>query len=122
MGSPWTGNGPGTSMVDVFGHSFYFHNSYIALQNEGGRIAQALLLLAGVAALVGLVRLGDELRNVWYEAALIAAAVCAINLGEVLLELPTALALGMAAFHARTAATVAGAEPLVRPPTERVTL
>ena len=47
-------------------------------------------------------RLDNRLRNHWYEAALIAAAVCAINLGEVLLELPTALALGMAAFHART--------------------
>ena len=94
LASPWTGNGPGTSKVDVLGHSFFFHNSYIALQNEGGRIALALLLLAGLAALVGLVRLGDRLRNVWYEAAIIAVAVCAINLGEVLLELPTALALG----------------------------
>jgi hypothetical protein len=103
LASPWTGNGPGTSKVEVLGNSFFFHNSYIALQNEGGRIALALLLLAGLAALVGLVRLGDRQRNVWYEAAIIAAAVCAINLGEVLLELPTALALGMAAFHARTA-------------------
>jgi hypothetical protein len=103
LASPWTGNGPGTSKVDVLGNSFFFHNSYIGLQNEGGRIAQAILLLAGLAALVGLVRLGDRLRNAWYEAAIIAVAVCAINLGEVLLELPTALALGMAAFHARTA-------------------
>ncbi len=103
MDHPWIGNGPGTSKVDVLGESFFFHNSYIALQNEGGRIALALLLLAGLAALIGLVRLGDRLRNVWYEAAIIAVAVCAINLGEVLLELPTALALGMAAFHARTA-------------------
>ena len=101
--TPGIGNGPGTSKVDVLGESFFFHNSYIALQNEGGRIALALLLLAGLAALIGLVRLGDRLRNVWYEAAIIAVAVCAINLGEVLLELPTALALGMAAFHARTA-------------------
>ena len=100
--SPWLGNGPGTSRVEVLGQSFFFHNSYVALQNEGGRIAQALLLLAGLAALVGLVRLDSRLRNHWYEAALIAVAVCAINLGEVLLELPTALALGMAAFHART--------------------
>jgi hypothetical protein len=102
---PWRGNGPGTSRVDVLSQSFFFHNSYISLQNEGGRIAQALLLLAGLAALVGLVRLDSRLRNHWYEAALIAVAVCAINLGEVLLELPTALALGMAAFYTRTVTT-----------------
>jgi hypothetical protein len=103
--SPWIGNGPGTSQVEVLDQSFFFHNSYLALQNEGGRVAQVLLLLAGLAALVGLVRLGPRLRNQWYEAAIIAVAVCAINLGEVLLELPAALALGMAAFYARTADT-----------------
>jgi hypothetical protein len=119
--SPWLGNGPGTSKVDVLGESFYFHNSYVALQNEGGRIALALLLLAGLAALVGLVRLDSRLRNHWYEAALIAAAVCAINLGEVLLELPTALALGMAALHARTA-TLPEGEPEILKRTERITL
>jgi hypothetical protein len=123
MASPWLGNGPGTSKVDVLGQSFFFHNSYIALQNEGGRIAQALLLLAGFAALVGLVRLGDrQLRNVWYEAAIIAAAVCAINLGEVLLELPTALALGMAAFHARTAGLGQSQKQEARPKVQRTTL
>jgi hypothetical protein len=109
--APWLGNGPGTSKVEVLGQSFFFHNSYVALQNEGGRIALALLVLAGLAALIGLVRLDSRLRNHWYEAALIAVAVCAINLGEVLLELPTALALGMAAFHTRTVSADADIGP-----------
>lgn len=115
--APWVGNGPGTSRVEVADQIFFFHNSYLSLQNEGGRIAQILLLLAGLAALVGLVRLGNRLRNPWYEASIIAVAVCAINLGEVLLELPAALALGMAGFHARTASSVDDpGPPLVGPP------
>ena len=95
--APWYGNGPGTSKVEVQGETFFFHNSYLALQNEGGRLAVALLVGAGIVALVGLMRLPAGSRNFWYEGALIALAVCAVNLGEVLLELPPALALGMAA-------------------------
>lgn len=104
----WYGNGPGTSQVDVLGQPFYFHNSYLALQNEGGRVAQVLLIGAGVFGLLGLLRLKVGLRNPWYEAALIAVAVCAVNLGEVLLELPAALALGLAAYH-RSAALASDA-------------
>jgi hypothetical protein len=100
-GSPWYGNGPGTSRVDVQGDSFFFHNSYLALQNEGGRLAVALLVGAGIVALIGLMRLPSGSRNFWYEGALIALGVCAVNLGEVLLELPAALALGVAVYHAR---------------------
>jgi O-antigen ligase len=110
--APWYGHGPGTSKVDVQGEDFFFHNSYLALENEGGRLAVALLLAAGIVALVGLMRqrLG---RNIWYEGALIAVAVCAVNLGEVLMELPAALALGMAVCHARSvrAATGTGQHP-----------
>ena len=109
-GSPWYGNGPGTSKVEVQGDSFFFHNSYLALQNEGGRLAVALLVGAGIVALVGLMRLPAGSRNFWYEGALIALAVCAVNLGEVLLELPAALALGIAVYHARLARQ-AGTDP-----------
>ncbi len=89
---------------------FFFHNSYLALQNEGGRLAVALLVGAGIVALLGLMRLPAGSRNFWYEGALIALAVCAVNLGEVLLELPAALALGVAVFHARLARQ-GGADP-----------
>jgi hypothetical protein len=101
--APWYGNGPGTSRVQVQGDTFFFHNSYLALQNEGGRLAVALLVGAGIVALVGLMRLPGGSRNFWYEGALIALAVCAVNLGEVLLELPAALAVGIALSHARVA-------------------
>jgi O-antigen ligase len=98
--APWYGHGPGTSWVDVQGDRFLFHNSYLAIHNEVGRVGQVLLVLIGVLALMALLRLRPGLRNPWYEASLIAVAVCAVNLGEVLLELPSALALGMAAYYA----------------------
>lgn len=100
--APWYGHGPGTSWIDLQGQRFFFHNSYLSIQNEGGRIAELLIVVAGVCALVALLRLPPALRNPWYEAALIAVAVCAVNLGEVLLELPAALALGLAAYYVRS--------------------
>ncbi len=100
---PWYGNGPGTSTVEVQGEPFFFHNSYLALQNEAGKFAVAIVVLAGILALAGLMRLPAAARNYWYEGAIIAVAVCAVNLGEVLLELPAALAVGMALCHARAA-------------------
>jgi hypothetical protein len=113
--SPWYGNGPGTSRVQVQGDSFFFHNSYLALQNEGGRLAVALLVGAGIVALVGLMRLPTGSRNFWYEGALIALAICAVNLGEVLLEVPAALVLGVAVYHARVARQ-GGADPPITVP------
>ena len=112
--APWYGHGPGTSKVDVQGDLFFFHNSYLALQNEGGRPAQVLLLTAGAITLFALIRLAPGLRNPWYEAAIIAVAVCSVNLGEVLLELPAALALGLGSAYARSAQA---ADPGPAPPT-----
>ena len=97
--APWYGYGPGTGTVEVQGQLFLFHNSYLSIQNEAGRVGQVLLIAAGAFTLFALLRLLPERRNPWYEAAIIAVSVCAVNLGEVLLELPTALALGMAAYH-----------------------
>jgi hypothetical protein len=97
---PWFGNGPGTSKVLVDGLPFFFHNSYLALQNEGGWVAVFLFLPLGLAILVSVSRLVPERRNVWLEGAIIAVATCAANLGEVLLELPTAVVLGAAMWHA----------------------
>ena len=117
--APWYGHGPGTSRVEVLGTLFYYHSSYLAVLNEGGRIAQLLLVGAGAFGLIGLLRQRVDLRNPWYESAVIAVAVCAVNLGEVLLELPAALALGMAAYHvlaSRSAAAATGPpdDPLSR--------
>jgi O-antigen ligase len=100
--APWYGYGPGTSTVEVQGQLFFFHNSYLSIHNEAGRVGQVLLIAAGALTLFALLRLPTERRNPWYEAAIIAVSVCAVNLGEVLLELPAALALGMAAHYVQT--------------------
>jgi hypothetical protein len=109
----WYGHGPGTSKVDVDGQLFFFHNSYLGVLNEGGRVTQLLMVVAGGLTLLALVRLRVERRNPWYEAGIIAVAVCAVNLGEVLLELPAALVLGLAAAHAQRSreGPPAGTEP-----------
>ena len=93
---------PAPAAVEVQGQIFFFHNSYLSIHNEGGRVALLLIVVVGAAALVALLSLRPELRNPWYEAAIIAVAVCAVNLGEVLLELPAALALGMAAHYVQS--------------------
>jgi O-antigen ligase len=118
--APWYGHGPGTSKVDVSGELFFFHNSYLAVLNEGGRIAQVLIVLAGALTLIALLRLRPELRNPWYEAGIIALSVCAVNLGEVLLELPTALALGLAAAHVQRMRESPPPEVAQSPPTPSV--
>lgn len=97
--SPWFGHGPGTSQVLVGDSPFFFHNSYLALQNEGGVVAVAIMVVLGCTALLTLSRLPRSHRNLWLEGGLIAVATCAINLGEVLLELPAAVALGAAVLH-----------------------
>lgn len=95
----WFGNGPGTSKVDVDGAPFFFHNSYLALLNEGGWIAVLLVVFVGAVALFALARLPRGHRNLWLEGGVIAVATCGINLGEVLLELPAAVVLGAAMHH-----------------------
>jgi hypothetical protein len=93
---PWIGNGPGTSVVLVDGAPFFFHSSYLALQNEGGVLALAIVTGLGLLTLFFLARLPRSTRNLWLEGAVVAVATCAANLGEVLLELPTAIVLGAA--------------------------
>ncbi|TGN63755.1 hypothetical protein EXE59_07155 [Nocardioides eburneiflavus] len=96
--APWYGNGPGTARVDVRGLEFFFHNSYLAVRQEGGWIA--LLLVLGLMAFAFLrlsrhSRAGD-LSAAGAQAALIGTAVMAITLGEVLLDTPMAIAVGFA--------------------------
>jgi hypothetical protein len=97
--APWYGSGPGTSTVDVEGATFFFHNSYLGLRNEAGWVAVVLLVLLGLCLLWSLASGPVASRNLWVEGALISVAACALNLGEVLLELPAAVAIGVAAHH-----------------------
>jgi hypothetical protein len=96
--APWYGNGPGTARVDIRGLEFFFHNSYLAVRQEGGWIA--LLLVLGLMAFAFL-RLSrhsgaGDLAAAGAQAALIGTAVMAITLGEVLLDTPMAIAVGFA--------------------------
>ena len=106
--APWYGNGPGTSKVEVQGSC---SSSTTATWRSRTRLAGSARCCSSPRARsrwspsCGCV---PELRNPWYEAAIIAVAVCAVNLGEVLLELPTALALGMAAYYVQTVRGAAG--------------
>lgn len=97
--SPMTGHGLGSAHVQVDHLTFFFHSSYISLRQEGGWIALALYLTILVALFLAVTSLPKEQRSVRGEAALIAVAVCAVNLGEVFLTVPAALALGFAAWH-----------------------
>ena len=97
--SPWIGRGPGTAYVNIDGDFFFFHNSYFALRAEAGWIGLAIFVALGLLLLWKLVALPTELRHPWYEASLIMTGVCAMNLGEVLLEIPAAVAIGIACRH-----------------------
>lgn len=97
--SPLIGSGAGTAHVAIDGKEFFYHSSYLALQREGGVLAMAILLGLMVLTFLSSIRMPNHLRNPWLEAGIICLAVCAINLGEVLLELPAAVVLGMATWH-----------------------
>lgn len=108
-----TGHGPGTSLVPdetLRGNYFFFHNSYSGVINEGGWIALGVVIALLVVTMLLLTQLPLRHRNGWVEAALISLAVVAINLGEVLLELPAAVALGAAAYHLGRPATAVDEE------------
>lgn len=98
--SPWLGNGPGTSMVDLQDRQFFFHSSWLGLRNEVGWIGTAVFVVLVIIVGSMLLRLPTEQSHPWYEGALIAALLCAVNLGEVLLELNTAVVLGLGIRHA----------------------
>ncbi len=95
---PWFGHGPGTATVNIRDLEFFFHNSYLATRQEGGW--GALLLVLALLAFAFL-RLSDRARRgdlaaAGAQAAIIAVAVMAITLGEVLLDTPMAIAVGFA--------------------------
>lgn len=97
--APWYGHGPGTARVNIGEDlEFFFHNSYLAARQEGGW--PALLIVLGLLAYAFL-RLtrparGGDLTAAGAQAAIIGVAVMAVTLGEVLLDTPMAVAVGMA--------------------------
>lgn len=98
--NPWIGRGPGTAHVQVEGNTFFFHNAYLAVRNNGGWILLGLLLLLIALVAVSLLRLPANAHHPWHEAALLALLVVAASLGEVFLRAPAAVAIGLAMRHA----------------------
>lgn len=95
---PWFGHGPATASVTLRDQTFFFHNSFLAVRQEGGWIALALVLfLLGYSflRLAPWSRLGD-LQAIAAQAALISVPVMAVTLGEVLLDTPAAIAIAFA--------------------------
>ena len=100
--APWYGHGPGTARVDVRDLEFFFHNSYLATRQEGGWGALVLVLALLVLSFLRLTRQarGGDLVAASAQAAVIGTAVMAVTLGEVLLDTPMAVAVGLALGHA----------------------
>ena len=99
----WYGGGPGTATVNIQDVPFFFHNSYLAVRQEGGWVALVLVLALIVYAFARLShqsRSGD-LVAAGAQAALVALAAMATTLGEVLLDTPMAIAVGMALARSR---------------------
>jgi hypothetical protein len=100
--APVLGHGPGTATVELPGQApfrFYFHSSYYALVQEGGLVAMAMFIALLLTLFFKLAALPPRHRNPLLEGSVIALAVCGITLGEVLLELIAAIALGAAVRH-----------------------
>lgn len=96
----WWGHGLGTAVAEFDGITLFFHNSYRALQTEGGLVALILLIIMGVALYWSFHSLPSDRRPVWAEAALIAACICSFNIGYSLTSVPMAMAVGMyLAYH-----------------------
>lgn len=95
---PILGHGAGTATVMVnYGTTrFYFHNSYLAMAQEGGVVALVLVMMLLIGTFLALMSLNTTDRQPLLEGAIIGVWVVAINLGEVLLELSAAVAIGFA--------------------------
>lgn len=90
----WWGNGLGTAVAEFDGISLFFHNSYRALQAEGGLIAIILLILMGASLYWSFHALPADRRPLWGEAALIAACICSFNIGYSITSVPMAITVG----------------------------
>ncbi|CAL8974340.1 hypothetical protein TESS_TESS_00651 [Tessaracoccus sp. O5.2] len=96
----WWGEGLGTAITEIRGTTLFFHNSYRAIQVEGGLIALGLLLLLLGALFWMFHQLPPRDRPVWAEGAIIAALICSLNIGFSLTSPPLAVAVGLyLAYH-----------------------
>lgn len=110
----WWGHGLGTAEAVFDGIFLFFHNSYRALQTEGGLVALILLMALGAALYWNFFNLPTASRPAWAEAAIIAGAICSVNIGYSLTSVPMAVAIGMyIAYHcqARAELSAESAEP-----------
>lgn len=98
--NPWIGRGPGTARVTVQERTFFFHDAYLAVRNNGGWILLGLLLILLALVIISMLRLPPEDHHPWHEAAIIALLICATGLGESFLRAPAAVAIGLAMRHA----------------------
>lgn len=95
----WFGDGPGFNVLSVFSqYDFLFHNSYLAILSEGGIVSAIAVMTLLVMTLIRMIALPTNLRNPWFEMALISVLVIGFHLGEVLLDLPAAIAVGFCLY------------------------
>lgn len=109
--NPLYGNGAGTAKVDLRGDTFFFHSSYLGLRAEGGWLLWGIFVAFLALTALALTREVRSERQVWIEMALICGVVMAMSLGEVLLELPVAAALGIAMRQALAPEKVVDPDP-----------
>lgn len=98
--NPLIGRGPGTAQVPLQDQTFFFHNAYLAVRNNGGWVLLILLLTLISLVVLRLLSRPSAEHHPWHEAALIAVLICSLSLGEAFLRAPTALAIGLALRHA----------------------
>ena len=97
--SPLFGNGAGSAQIFVGNYEFQYHNSYLAMRAEAGWIGLLIVIALLTFVFFALVRLPRHLRNPYYEVAILGVAICAVNVGEILLTLTAAIAVGTALRH-----------------------
>lgn len=106
--NPIIGQGAGAAKVAIDGTTFFFHSSYLAIRAEAGWVGFIISLALLAAVFFSLLALPRKRRSYFHEAALIGVAVCAVNLGEVLLTLTAACAVSLSMRHVILARMQAG--------------
>lgn len=97
---PMIGHGPGTLTITLDGHDWFFHSSYLLLRAEGGWVLYAIMMALIAAVAWRLAHPVSGIHNKVLEGAILGTMVCAINLGNVFLDYPLAIALGAALWWA----------------------
>lgn len=100
--TPWYGLGIGEAYARLDERRAYlFHNSFWTLLVEGGIIWLSLVLVATIVTIFVFrqKQQATDKRCLSAEAAMVALFICSWRLGEVMLTLPWALALGLALWY-----------------------